>query len=44
MGAVSLSADLAFMCIPSQIIVIVTPRYLMLSTFSRSFPSKVYEA
>ena len=25
-------------------LVIITPRYLMLSTFSRSFPSKVYEA
>ena len=43
-GPISLSANIADMSIPSQIIVIVTPRYLMLSTFSRIVPSRVYEA
>ena len=32
------------MCIPSQITCNCYSRYLMLSTFSRSVPSKVYEA
>ena len=42
-GPVSLSANIAYMCIHLKSFVIVTQRYLMLSTFSRSVPAKVYE-
>ena len=42
-GPISFSANIADMCIPSQIICDSDPRYLMLSTFSRTVPSRVYE-
>ena len=40
-GPISLSTNIADMCIPS---IIVTQRYLILSTLSRTVPSRVYEA
>ena len=40
-GPVSLSANIAYMC---KSFAIVTPRYLVLSTFSMTVRSKVYEA
>ena len=44
-GPISLSANIVDMCIPSQIICDSDPpRYLILSTFSRTVPSSVYEA
>ena len=46
-GPISLRADIADMCIMvfhHKSFVIVTPRYLMLSTFSMTVPSRVYEA
>ena len=42
-GPISFSANIADMCIPSQIICDSIPRYLIFSTFSRTIPSKVYE-
>ena len=43
-GPISLSANIADMCIPLQIICDSDPKILMLSTFSRTVPSRVYEA
>ena len=39
--SIGFSANIADMRIPFQSFVIVTPRYLILSTFSRTAPSKV---
>ena len=44
MGSVSLSADIAYMCIPSQITCNCYSKVFNASTFSRLVPSKVYEA
>ena len=43
-GPISLGANVTDVCIPSQSFVIVVPRYLIRSTFSRTVPFRGYEA